>query len=1035
MIRYFAEHRTAANLLMLILIVMGISTLPSLKRESFPEFTPQEVQIKIIYPGASAEEVEGAICLIMEDALESVENLEELRCQAMENRAIVIARMSESGNVTRFLNDIKSETDVIQNLPAQSESPVIEQLGRKDHVTSIAITGPMDARSLKAYAEQIKERIQNNTLISQITILGFSQHQLRVKVSMQRLRQHGLSISDLASSISRQSIDLPIGNIKTHNREILIRFTDQRKTAQELEDLIILSSLDNTAEVRLGEIAIIDDQFELAEEKILFNGQRAALLSITKTKAQDTLIIFDTLKKFIDFEQQLAPPGVTLSITQNVSTIVEDRLRLLVVNGVQGLILIFLIMWLFFRFQFAFWVSMGLPISFLGGLFLMGLMGQSINMISMVALLIALGLLMDDAIVISENIATHLRQGKKALQAAIDGTRQVMPGVISSFLTSVAIFLPLAFLSGDMGKVLLVIPIVLIAVLAISLIEAFLILPHHLEHSLKNHENSKQNKFRQRFDKFITFLQDKILGRAIDFAIQWRYAFLGLVISVFLISIGMVASGQIKVKAFPSIEGDTIEARLLMPQGTPLWRTEEIVNQLTEALNKVDEAFTPNQPDKQSLIKSVTVNFNKNLDSHESGSHVATVAADLLTAEKRIGRIDDIIQHWREETGDIPGIINLNYKEPVIGPAGLAVEIRLSGSNLKEVKAASLQLQNWLTRYNGITNLSDDLRPGKPELHLSLKEGSLALGVDAQLVASQLRTAFNGATAYEMQAGKESYEIDVRLNDVDKDSIDELLDFRIITAAGNQIPLSSVIEILPTKGYARIHRINGQRTITITADVNTELANAQQIIKDTAKHFLPDLKKQFQHVTVSLEGQSAESGKTGSSMLTGFVVGLIGIFVLLSFQFKSYLEPFAVLIAIPLAFVGVIWGHFIMGLELSMPSMMGAASLAGIVVNDSILLVEFLKLRARQGHSIPEAAKLASRERFRAILLTSLTTIAGLTPLLLEKSLQAQILIPLATSIVFGLLASTILVLLVVPAIFSVFSDLDLVSVKKEKQL
>ena len=1032
MIRFFAAHPTAGNLLMLMLIVMGLSALPSLKRETFPEFTPKEIQIVVVYPGASAEDVESAICLRLEDALEGIADLVEMRCQAVENRAIMNAEMSESGNMSQFMDDVKSEVDAIRDFPSQTEPAVIEQMGRSDRVTSIAITGPMNTQSLKAYAEEIKEKMRRNPVISQIKIQGFSQHQLSVSVSNSALQQHGLSISDLATSISQQSIDFPIGNIETRDREILIRFTDQRRNIQDLEKLIIFGSKNNTAEVKLGQIATIEDKFELDEEKILFNGERAALLSITKTKEQDTLIVFDAVDKFINQEQQRAPPGVKLNITQNISTIVEDRLSLLLVNGIQGLILVFLVMWLFFRFTFAFWVSMGLPISFLGGLFLMSLLGQSINMISMVALLIALGLLMDDAIVISENIASHLRKGKKALQAAVDGTMQVMPGVVSSFLTTTAIFLPLAFLSGDMGKVLLVIPIVLIAVLAVSLIEAFFILPHHLEHSLKNHEDAVEGSFRHKFDGFIETLRHEVLGRSIDLVIKWRYAFLGLIISAFSISVGMVASGHLKVEAFPSIEGNAVEARLLMPQGTPLWRTEEVVKRITTALQRVDDTFTPNQPQQQNLIRSVTVSFNKNLDAFENGSHVATIAADLLTAEKRTGRIDDIIQLWKEETGLVPGIISLNFKEPTIGPAGLAINIRLNGANLQPLKSASHDLQNWLLRYNGIINLSDDLRPGKPEFRLTLKEGSFALGLNAQTIASQVRAAYFGTTAYEMQIGKESYEIDVKLDEDDKNSIDELLNFHIITAAGDQVPLSAVADIKQTRGYARIHRIDGRRTVSITADVNTELTNAQQIISDTTANFLPQLQKKYPSISIVQQGQSAESNKTGSSMLQGFIIGLVGIYILLSFQFRSYLEPIAVMVAIPMAFIGVVWGHILMGLEISMPSMMGAASLAGIVVNDSILLVEFLKLRARQGHDILEAAKLASRERFRAILLTSLTTIAGLTPLLLEKSLQAQILTPLATSIVFGLLASTVLVLLMVPAIFSIFHDFGLVSVESE---
>jgi len=1033
MIRFFATHPTAPNLLMLFLLVLGISALPTLERETFPEFGPQELQISVPYPGAGPADVEAAICQRLEDGLDGVNDLDELKCQALENIAVATVRMTEDGNFARFMDDIKSEVDAINDFPDQVETPIIKQLGRTDHVVSIAVTGPMTTSDLKAYADQIKARLQRLPLVSQVTLSGFSEHQLQVRIAAAVLQRHGLSISDISHAIARQSIDLPAGSVDTQQRNYLIRFTDQRRAAEDLKQLVILGARDGGGEIRLGDIAVINDRFELEEEKILFNGKRAALLLINKAKTDDTLRVFDAVKAFVAREQQLAPPGVTLALTNNSSTVVRARLQILVSNGLQGLVLVFILMWLFFKFRFAFWVAMGLPVSFLGGLFIMSLLGQSINMISMVALLISLGLLMDDAIVISENIATHLRRGKSALRAAIDGTKQVLPGVLSSFLTSLAVFAPLAFLSGNMGKVLQVIPVVLIAVLAISLLEAFLILPHHLEHALKYEDNENRSGFRRRFDAGIEWIRHKALGRVVDVVIQWRYLFLGLSIALFLASAGLLAGGHLKRVAFPDIDGDSIEARLLLPQGTPLWRTEAVVAEITAALKRVDAHYTPLQPQQKHLIKDVTIQYNKNLDANEAGTHVATISVDLLTAEVRTGRSDDFLQRWRSEIGALPDIIHLNFKKPQAGVAGLAIEIRLQGDDLQQLKQASLELQTWLQQYQGVFNLSDDLRPGKPEIRLHLKEGSLAFGLDAATVATQLRAAFFGVTADEVQSADESYEISVALNATSRDTLNDLLDFRIVTATGHQVPLGTVAGIKMDQGYARIQRINGVRTVTITADVDTESGNANQILAATSRLFLPGLQERFPDVRIELEGQAAESGKTGASMARGFIIGLVGIFILLSFQFRSYIEPAAVMVTIPLAMIGVIWGHMLMGLEISMPSIMGAVSLAGIVVNDSILLVTFLKLRAREGYTIPEAAKMASRERFRAVLLTSLTTIAGLTPLLLEKSLQAQILIPLVTSIVFGLLTATVLVLLVVPAIFSVFSDFGWVSIEKEQ--
>ncbi len=1032
MIRYFTSHPTAANLLMLMLIVVGLIALPTLKRETFPDFAAAEVEVRVVYPAASTEDVEQAICQRIEDAVDSVSNVDEIRCESREGIGIAVVKMLEGNDMSRFLDDIKTEVEAIDNFPEQSELPVIKQLGRTDNVVSIAVTGPMSVSHLKAYAEQIKDRLQELDNISQVQIEGFSDHQLRIEVPALVIRQYGLSMTDIADRISRQNINISAGGIETRESDILVRFDDERKTPQELEDLIVISETSG-AEIRLGEIATITDQFELDEDKILFNGVRAAVLKVTKTKQQDTINVVNDVKHFVEQEQLRSPTNVKFILTQDMASIVQDRLQMLLTNGWQGLVLVFLTLWMFFQIRFSFWVVIGLPVSFLGGLAMMAMLGYSINMITMVALLIALGLLMDDAIVIAENIATHLNKGKNALQAAIDGTKQVAPGVTSSFLTTVAVFGPLAFIEGDIGKVLKVLPVALILVMAVSLIEAFFILPQHLAHALHHHEHDETNQFRKKFDGFIDHLRHEYLGKAIDTVIHWRFLFLGLVVGIFVFSIGMMASGILKFQAFPDIEGDVIEARILLPQGTPLWRTEAIVGKITSALNRVNEKYTPEQVDNKPLVVNTSVRFNKNIDASESGSHVATISVDLLTAEMRVGGIDNIINDWRSEVGELPDVLSINYKEPAIGPAGLPIDMRLSGADIETLKAASLELQSWLSRYQGVQDLSDDLRPGKPEIRLSLREGVLALGLDASNIANQLRSSFYGSTASEIQVGQESYEVDVRLSALDQNNLNDFEDFRIITADGSLVPVSVIANIDYARGYARINRIDGKRTVTVQGDVDTQYANALSIISHTMENFYPDLKTRYPAVNIEIKGEADSGTTTANSIRRGFMLGLIGIFILLSFQFRSYVEPLTVMVAIPLALIGVIWGHLIMGLDLSMPSMMGFVSLSGIVVNDSILLVEFLKQRAREGHSVVEAAKLASRERFRAILLTSVTTIAGLIPLLFEKSTQAQVLIPLITSIVFGLLVTTLLVLLVVPALYSILDEFGLTSVSKQE--
>lgn len=1023
MIEYFTRHATAANLLMFLLIVLGLMALPKLQRETFPDFAAKEIEIRIAYPGASSADVEDSICQRVEAALDIVSDIEEVRCIAQENVAITIVEMVEDGDIVRFMDDIKTEIEAIDNFPDDVELPIIKELGRTDKVVSIAVTGPMSISDLKLYAEQVKARMQRLSDIKQVNVLGFSEHQLRIAVPEQILRKYQLTMADISSYVSRQSIDLPAGNLKTRDQELLIRFTDQRRNISELEDLLVVSSISG-AEIRLGDIARITDRFELDEDKIIFNGQRAAILEIIKNKQQDTLVVHKKVTDFIEKEQSAAAPGVKFSITEDRSSNVKDRLSLLMKNGLQGLVLVFLVLLFFFPARFAFWVVMGLPASFLGALFLMQILGLTINMITMVALLIAIGLLMDDAIVIAENIAAHLSQGKTPLNAAIDGTKQVSPGVLSSFLTTISVFAPLAFLSGKMGQVLQFIPMVLILVLAVSLIEAFLILPHHLAHALKHHQQKSRGviaRLRDGFDARLEYFREKTLGKAIGFVIGKPYLFIGLVVGLFIISIAMPISGKLKFKPFPDIEGDVIEARLLLPQGTPLWRTEAIITQIDEALKKVDKHFSPLQKSaEKKLVENIKIRYNINRDANESGAHLATVIVDLVTAEQRSGSLDDIIAMWRKEVGVIPDIQSLTFKEPVIGPGGLALEIRLYGSELEQLKQASLELQDWLSNYKGVLDLSDSLRSGKIELRLRLRPGTLSMGIDASTIATQLRSAFFGTTAQEIQLGRESYEIDVRLQDADKSTLADLQNFRINTIDGAQIPLAALVNIERGRGFSRIERINGQRSVTIIGDIDPRFANSREIINHTKKEFLPQLLKKYPAINAGIEGESKDSSKTASSMMRGFSLGLIGIFILLSFQFKSYKEPIVVMSIIPLALIGVIWGHLLMGLNLTMPGVIGFASLSGIVVNDSILLVEFLKLKLRQGMSITDAAISASKARFRAVLITSVTTIAGLFPLLLEKSMQAQILIPLATSIIFGLFATTFLVLLMVPALYSI---------------
>ena len=631
---------------------------------------------------------------------------------------------------------------------------------------------------------------------------------------------------------------------------------------------------------------------------------------------------------------------------------------------------------------------------------------------------------MDDAIVISENIAAQMRKGRNALDAAVQGTRQVFPGVLSSFLTTAMIVGPLAFMAGKMGAVLKYIPAVLVIALAVSLIEAFLILPAHLRHSMDHLSEKRRSSFHRWFDGWFANARDRYFAPLLRMAVNQPYLAIGLLLALVIVSFAMIPTGVLKYRALPVLESDVIQARVLLPQGTPLSRTEEVVDHLVTELKALDDTFSSRQENGKRLVKNISVLFNTNVDAHESGPHLATVSADLLRAEERVGTVPEMLADWRERVGELPDVLLLKFTDKERGLAGKAIDIRIQGNKPEMLKKASLDLQQWLRGFRGVLDLSDDLRPGKPEYRIHLREVAGSLGVNARDIADEVRSSIHGATNLDIQVGSNAYDVVVRLAGKDLAAIDDLHFLPVRSQSGQLVPLSAIAEIRETRGFSRVYRVNGQRTVTVQGTLDTEVANAKELMGITKTKFLPGFKQKYPGIRVGFVGQGKESAATGSSLQTNILIGLFGVFIILSFQFRSYLQPIAVLLAIPTGLIGVVWGHLLMGLELSMPSLVGMATLTGIVVNDSILLVSFIKEQRGSGIAMLDAAQAAARDRFRAVILTSITTIVGLLPLLLETSTQAQFLIPLVASLAFGLLTATFFSLILIPACFVVFEEL-----------
>ncbi|MEM6973225.1 MAG: efflux RND transporter permease subunit [Pseudomonadota bacterium] len=1022
MIRFFASHPTAANLVMALLLITGLITLPQLQRETFPRIDPREVEITIGYPGAAAEEIARAICAPVEAGLDGMRHLDELRCDAFESRAVAVAEMQQGGDFARFTADVEAEIGALDDLPDAADEPVIRQLGLTDLVAIVALAaeGAHGLTELRAMAKETKTRILRWGGIPTVEVTGFAEPEIRIEIDAAAIRALGLSVEDVAQAIGRQSIATPLGKTVSTAGTTLLRFADERRTVDAYRSLVVASG-ESGGEVRLNDIARIAEAVDDGERAAVLNGVPTAILRVTKAETDDTLVVMERLRAFLDHERARLPPNVTLTITGETASVLDDRLRMLIKNGLQGLALVFVAMWLFFGPRQAFWIAAGLPVSFLGALAAIGALGYSINMLTLVALLIVIGILMDDALVIAENIETKRAAGRPPLDAAVKGASEVAPGVVASFVTTAAVFGALGFLQGDLGETLRVVPVVMLVVLAVSLVEAFLVLPAHLCHGAPATPDAPR-----RADRWLAGLRRGVVGPVARVAVAWRWLTLGLALLAFMAALAAVIGGTLKFEAFPDLEGDQMEARLALHAGASIEQTETAVAAVLAGLDRAETALARRDPHGGPLLRDTVVSFGENSDIGGTGAHLATVRIDLQGSESRAVTLDEILAAWRAEVPSLPGVRRLSLVDGFTGPAGRAIEIRLAHDDLTMLADASEALQHWLTRYAGVHNLAGDLIPGRPEQRLRLASGAGSLGLDAQTVADQVRAGFEGATADVVQRADAGWNVEVVLAPAARRGLDELEDFPIITPAGAQVPLSTVARIDTGTGHAVLRRIDGRASVRVTGDVDTAIGNAQEIVRDTMARFLPRLLADHPDLQVVIGGQHAAAEETTASLRSGLVIGLTVVFAVLSLQLRSYVEPLVVMVLVPFALIGAVAGHLALGMAISMPSMLGFASLAGIVVNDSILMVHVIKAERARGLSIADAAPRAAMARFRAIFLTSITTIAGVAPLMLETSLQAQPLIPMVVSIAFGLMSTTLLILLVVPAFYAALDDLGL---------
>ncbi len=1017
MISWFVRHPVAANLLMILVCVLGLSTLPQLERETFPDVAASTVRVSMVYPGASALDVDEEICAELEDALTGTAGLADLDCLSVDGRASATAELEEGGDLAQFYNDINSAVSGIGDLPEDAENWSVELGGRDELIAMLAISGIYGKRGLTEYADTLADRLLSLPGVTQATVSGITDRELRVSFDTTALRRYGVSSQDIVNAIGARSLRQPLGAVDTDGSSITLRYADARRSIAELEDLIVIQN-PSGGMVRLkdlGQVQIVDTDENMQS---FINGTQAAIVTVFKGKEGDAIRIFDEVEEVLEAEREAWPDPFDITVLFNMTELVEERLTLILKNIGIGLVLVFATMWLFFTLREALWISAALPVSFLGTFFLMDSFGITINMITLVALLMAVGLIMDDSIVIAENIERWRRKAGK-LEAASRGTLEVVPGITSSFLTTACVFGPLMFVSGTMGQILAYIPMVLLLTLGFSLVEGFLILPHHLSHSGTDDPSEHEHRPAARLlDRF----KEGIVIPLVTFLVKVRYFTIGAVIACLMLAIGLVASGQVKVVGFPTIEGDTIQAKISLTTGIERDRTIERVEQLIAALQRVDAELTPGTEGGEKLVERVLVQYATNSNVNDNGSNTATLTVDLLASARRNVKADEVVARWREEAGPLPDVIQASFAQAELGPGGNDLDVELAGRDLEDLEMAASQLLAALTARDDVTEAFTDFYGGRREVQLSLNEYGYSIGLTPQALAAQLRNAFAGSETDSFRTGLSNVTVQVELDDSVRHMAD-LEAFPILVGGGELAALATVADISVTSSYPVIKRKNGLATAQIIGQIDRATTTPGKIAAVVTGELAPEIMRTHPGVTISIGGASEDEQESQASTMSKLLLGLVGIYLVLAFQFRSYTLPVVVMLSIPFALIGTITGHWALGIDLAMPSFIGFASLAGIVVNNAILFLTFFQTHLK-GEDHVAAALDAVRERFRPILLSTGTTVIGLLPLISDGSPQVQVMVPLVVSVAAGLLASMILVILVLPALLSIYFDI-----------
>lgn len=1047
MISWFTRNGVAANLLMLLLLCGGIGAYFNIKRELFPTFSLDIVIVRVPYLGASPEEVEEAVVVRIEEALEGIDGIKELNSKALEGYGSVSAVVDKGYDVTKVKDEIKTRVDAISTFPDGTERAIIEELLIPKDVIRISIFGNASEKEIKKLTERVRDDMVKIDGISQAVVEGLRDYEISIEVSENTLREYNLTFDQVVNIVKANSIDLPGGLIKAEGGEIALRTKEQAYVGEDFESIVLLTSPDG-AEVRLGDIANIVDGFEEQDIYTLFNGKPAGMVLVREVGDENPLDISENVYEYV--EQAKAtwlPSGIEMVAWSDSSYYLQGRIDMLLNNGLIGFVLVLISLAIFLRPTLAFFVAIGIPVSFLATLAIGPLVGITVNLLSLFAFILVLGIVVDDAIVVGESVFTEFQNKGPGVESAISGTHRVSMPVTFAILTTIVAFFPVFLLPGTIGKFMAVIPLAVIPTLLFSLVQSKLVLPYHLSLCTvgdKSHR-SELNPLSRLQRKFSDGLEGFIKKRYLPFlkkAIQFRYMTLASFMAALIFAVALVVSGTIRFVFFPNVPSDYIFVELTMAEGTPIAETEKAMERIDQAIEDIRQEDMENGKSDPVSNKSLFLGYSvisggPNPTEVNSGSNIGSIILELAKSEIRDSNATEVSERWRTKVGSIPGARRINFQDSAAGPVGLPVDVRLTGRDFVELKAASLEIQDKLKEIDGLYNIRDNYSEGKRELKVRLRENARSLGLSAGDLGRQTRSAFYGAEAQRVQRDREEVRVMIRYPREERESAGNLETMRIVAPDGSRIPIGEVADIEYGVGYSSITRLDRQRIINVQASADKDVTDTETISKTLYGKYpgdpdsiLGEIQAKYPDIQPLKGGEAKDMEESMPAIIGGALIVMVLIYTLLAIPFKSYLQPLIVISVIPFGMAGAIYGHLIdfsnfgTAQDLSLLSMLGIIAMAGVVVNDSLVLVERINRLRREGLSLMDAVHQGGGQRFRAIILTSVTTFVGLVPIMMERSLQAKFLIPMATSLAFGVLFATFITLLLVPSAYLILEDI-----------